>query len=109
MMPPRPRRPHARSLIKLAVVVVTAACSRPVLYYPTTEADPVPASAQPASAPAARAAAPSPLATMATPAPSAHIQYLAQRHILLPVAGADMSRVDDSFHEPRDGGERVHR
>jgi len=36
-------------------------------------------------------------------------EYLLARHILVPVAGADMARVDDSFKAPRDGGERVHR
>ena len=36
-------------------------------------------------------------------------EYLHYRHILVPVAGADMSRVEDSFNEPRDGGERMHR
>lgn len=35
--------------------------------------------------------------------------YLRARAILIPVAGADMTRVDDSFYEGRDGGDRVHR
>jgi len=99
-----------RLLIGLAAIAATAACSRPVLYYPVTEAAPASAGAKPVSATAASgASAPVALATAATPATSADVEYLAQRHILLPVAGADMSRVDDSFHEPRDGGERVHR
>ena len=63
-----------------------------MLYYPTPEA--------------AREAAPSPVASEA---PAADVSYLAQRHILLPVAGADMTKVDDSFNEERDGGERSHR
>ena len=34
--------------------------------------------------------------------------YLLSRRLLVPVAGADMSKVEDSFYEPRDGG-RTHR
>ena len=34
--------------------------------------------------------------------------YLKSRSLLVPVAGADMSRVEDSFGDPRDG-ERMHR
>ena len=63
-----------------------------MLYYPTPEA--------------AREAAPRPVASEA---PAGDVSYLAQRHILLPVAGADMTKVDDSFNEERDGGERSHR
>ena len=63
-----------------------------MLYYPTPEA--------------AREAAPS---AVASEAPAGDLSYLAQRHILLPVAGADMTKVDDSFNEERDGGERSHR
>jgi murein DD-endopeptidase MepM/ murein hydrolase activator NlpD len=39
---------------------------------------------------------------------AADIAYLRERSILMPVAGASMSRVEDTFSEPRDGG-RVHR
>ena len=37
------------------------------------------------------------------------IDYLRSREMLLPVAGASMRNVEDTFNEPRDGGERVHR
>jgi murein DD-endopeptidase MepM/ murein hydrolase activator NlpD len=39
---------------------------------------------------------------------AADIEYLRSRVMLVPVAGATMSNVEDSFSEPRDGG-RVHR
>ena len=35
--------------------------------------------------------------------------YLKSRRILLPVAGADVARLEDTFTDPRDGGDRVHR
>jgi murein DD-endopeptidase MepM/ murein hydrolase activator NlpD len=91
------------SVMGLCVVVANAtACARPVLYYPVPVGapQPVPAGAPvstPASTPDSSAAA-----------PSASDEYLRARSILLPVAGADMSKVEDSFNEPRDGG-RVHR
>jgi murein DD-endopeptidase MepM/ murein hydrolase activator NlpD len=82
-----------------------------VLYYPTPESAGVkPASTQPVLAGAAPADS-----TMAAPPDSAamaamsDVDYLRLRHIIVPVAGADMSKVDDSFNEPRDGGARVHR
>jgi murein DD-endopeptidase MepM/ murein hydrolase activator NlpD len=74
-------------LVGFAVLSITPACSRPVLYYPTTEPAPV---------------------TTPSESASADVEYLALRHIMLPVAGADMAKIDDSFHEPRDG-DRVHR
>jgi murein DD-endopeptidase MepM/ murein hydrolase activator NlpD len=82
----------------IAVAGGAAACARPVLYYPTPEAA---AQATPAGVSAPASAAPAGVA-------SASDEYLRTRHIALPVAGADMSKVDDSFNEPRDGG-RVHR
>jgi murein DD-endopeptidase MepM/ murein hydrolase activator NlpD len=39
---------------------------------------------------------------------AADIEYLRSRAVLMPVAGATMSKVEDTFSEPRDGG-RVHR
>ena len=91
-----------------------AACTRPTLYYP--DPDPGPSS-KPATT--ARTAPPAP---RASPSPTAFpdatvgvagsttsdVAYLLSRHILVPVAGADMSKVEDSFYEPRDGG-RTHR
>lgn len=38
---------------------------------------------------------------------SADVQYLQERHLVVPVAGADMTRVRDSFDSGRSGG-RVH-
>jgi len=84
----------SRLVSVIGIVASTAtACARPVLYYPTPE-----------SAPATTASVSEPSAG----ASSASDEYLRTRQIALPVAGADMSKVDDSFSEPRDGG-RVHR
>jgi peptidoglycan LD-endopeptidase LytH len=49
----------------------------------------------------------SPLATaMATPMGLSDVEYLRMRHILVPVAGAMSSQIQDSFNDPRDGGRR---
>ena len=104
----------ARS-IRLAAAcasLAAAACARPVLYYPeplggeTAPAPSRPASAH-ASTPSLPAAASASVSTSASAA--ADIDYLRTRQLLVPVAGADMSKVDDTFNDPRDGGERVHR
>jgi peptidoglycan LD-endopeptidase LytH len=87
----------------LSLILLTAACARPVLYYPSPAGrapDPVVTAATPAMA----TAAVMPEASSMTDA-----DYLRARAILIPVAGADMTRVDDSFNEGRDGGDRVHR
>jgi murein DD-endopeptidase MepM/ murein hydrolase activator NlpD len=102
-----------RSSVRLALVAAAAtggACARPVLYYPTPES----AGAQPSSsaratvseagAPAADAASPREVSSSV----AADVEYLRDRHLLVPVAGADMSKVEDSFYEDRDGGERTH-
>ena len=89
-------------VVGLAAAAASTACSRPVLYYPTPEV--AAADVAPTAAPVAPGAP-----TASAAAVSADAEYLAQRHILLPVAGADMTKVDDSFQEPRDGGERIHR
>jgi murein DD-endopeptidase MepM/ murein hydrolase activator NlpD len=96
----------------LAIVLGSAACTRPVLYYPDPESAPA---ARPATKPVASSRPPK---TTGGPVPdaivadvgssSSDMAYLFSRHLLMPVAGADMSKVDDSFSEPRDGG-RVHR
>lgn len=85
------------------LLFVMAGCARPVLYYPTPE------SAGISPTPAVATAAVVPASSDAETASMSDEDYLRFRHILLPVAGADMARVDDSFKEPRDGGERVHR
>jgi peptidoglycan LD-endopeptidase LytH len=95
--------------IGVAALIVGAGCARPVLYYPTPESaggsSPHPAAAG-ASSPAATAAVTSPAPTTTTM--TEDTDYLVARHILLPVAGADMTKVEDSFFEGRDG-DRTHR
>ena len=100
-----------RSMRRAALVVVlVAACTRPVLYYPSPEvAGAAPKASSPAPSPASRPALSSPVA-MIVAVDSSFItdtDYLKARGILVPVAGADMTRVEDSFNEPRDGV-RVH-
>jgi peptidoglycan LD-endopeptidase LytH len=105
-------RPHFLFAALGVVLGSMAACTRPTLYYP--EPDPGPSSkpAAAARAPAARAPADAehPDATVALVGSTStgDAAYLLARHILVPVAGADMSKVEDSFYEPRDGG-RTHR
>lgn len=94
-------------LVLGAAVVIAAGCTRPVLYYPTPESAGVKA-AQPAG-PVEPAGS-----VVETPAPPADVasmndvDYLRYRRIIVPVAGADMSKVEDTFYEARDGG-RTHR
>ena len=76
---------------------IATACARPVLYYPVPEGES-------AAAPAGTSSA----TEVHAPVASASDEFLLTRHIVLPVAGADMSKVEDSYSEPRDGG-RVHR
>jgi murein DD-endopeptidase MepM/ murein hydrolase activator NlpD len=93
----------------LLVTLVAGACARPVLYYPTPESAGITPSRPATPPPAATAAPVTPLA--ADPAASSaadDAEYLKLRHILVPVAGADISRVDDTFNDGRDGGERTH-
>jgi murein DD-endopeptidase MepM/ murein hydrolase activator NlpD len=89
----------------LAVVGLLAACSRPVLYYPTPES----AGIKPTATPDATPAPATPVAPSMSASASSDVEYLRERHLLVPVAGADMSKVEDTFYEGRDGGERVHR
>src|SRR4051812_294483 len=86
----------------ILVLALIAACSRPVLYYPTPETAPKPA--------------PEPMLAGGPVAPSApvaatgtDVEYLRTRSLLVPVAGADMAKVEDTFLDDRDGGERTHR
>jgi len=83
-------------------ILLTGACSRPVLYYPA----PSPAPSQPvlAGEPAAKDVT----NVSAAETMSADMAYLRDRHIIIPVAGATMQGVADSFDEARDGGERLH-
>jgi peptidoglycan LD-endopeptidase LytH len=91
----------------LLITVLAGACARPVLYYPTPES----AGITPSRPSAAPSAAPVPAIVVAAD-PSASsaaddAEYLKLRHILMPVAGADISRVDDTFNDGRDG-DRTH-
>lgn len=95
------------SRLTISLLVAGAACSRPVLYYPPSDGSPRPEERPlPAGAPVATVAAvptiPENVAAMTD------VEYLTARHLLVPVAGADMSRVEDTFLEGRDGGERMH-
>jgi murein DD-endopeptidase MepM/ murein hydrolase activator NlpD len=93
--------------VLLGSVVLAAACSRPVLYYPTD--GPAPTRAPKTAPTAAPAPAPSaPVEVDSATAGLSDADYLWTRRLTVPVAGADMSKVDDSFSEPRDG-DRVHR
>jgi murein DD-endopeptidase MepM/ murein hydrolase activator NlpD len=92
------------SLLLLAATVSVGACSRPVLYYPVPGYYPAPAST-PASKPATVAAVPVPAVPSAAGASDA--EYLLDRHLLVPVAGANMAKVADSFEDGRDG-DRTH-
>jgi len=102
---------RAHFLIAALGTVLASACTRPALYYPDPE--PAPAS-RPDGRPVAssRPAKPGVLVPDATvgvvESNSSDLDYLFSRHLLVPVAGADMSKVGDSFDEPRDGG-RTHR
>lgn len=91
--------------IGLAAVIAGAACARPVLYYPTPESAGV-SGAQPAPSAASPAPPFSPAPTTTTLA--SDVEYLISRRILLPVAGADVAKLEDSFNEGRDG-DRTHR
>ncbi|HEY4216768.1 MAG TPA: M23 family metallopeptidase [Gemmatimonadaceae bacterium] len=92
------------SLFLITAAIALGACSRPVLYYPV-------AGNYPAPAPAPKVAAAAPVAVPVPSVPSAagatDAEYLADRHLLLPVAGANMAKVEDSFTDGRDGG-RTH-
>jgi murein DD-endopeptidase MepM/ murein hydrolase activator NlpD len=93
----------------LFVTLLAGACARPVLYYPTPESagivsPPPPAAAPVAATPVKSVQPPEPSA----PAPTNDAEYLRFRHIVMPVAGANIAHVDDTFLDGRDGGERTH-
>ncbi|HEX7019490.1 MAG TPA: M23 family metallopeptidase [Gemmatimonadaceae bacterium] len=81
-------------------MLLAGACSRPVLYYPA------PSPAQPVLA--GEPAAKDTRDVSAGASGTADMMYLRDRHIVIPVAGATMEGVVDSFNEARDGGERLH-
>ena len=89
------------------LILLTAACARPVLYYPSPGGrapDPVATTTSPTEKPPTLATS----AYVSDASSLSDADYLRARAILIPVAGADMTRVDDSFNEGRDG-DRVHR
>lgn len=114
---------------RLAFIILATACVRPVLYYPTPESAGLRASSDSAAGPTVNSTPTG--ATNATTTASGDADnrvplmigagrikssttrssdeaYLISRHILLPVAGADPSQIQDSFNEGRDG-DRKHR
>ena len=99
----------ARAVAAAALTALITGCARPVLYYPTPESAGVRSAPRPTSRP--ESPAPTEARTPAAPhdeSAAADMEYLEERHLLVPVAGADMSKVDDSFYADRDGGERTH-
>jgi murein DD-endopeptidase MepM/ murein hydrolase activator NlpD len=99
------------SLLLGSVLITAAACSRPVLYYPGDGPNPAREPSPAASTPSTPST-PSPLMTPVEVDPStaglSDADYLWTRRLIVPVAGADMSKVEDSFSAPRDG-DRTHR
>jgi murein DD-endopeptidase MepM/ murein hydrolase activator NlpD len=91
-----------------ASLLAATACARPVLYYPTPEAAPVQAGAPVAAFTPDTAAARVVAMDVSSEARDADIEYARSRRILMPVAGASIAKIADSFEESRDGGERVH-
>lgn len=91
-------------LLPLITVAILGACSRPVLYYPAPEPAPARAAPQPVLAGTPVPAAP---VMPADAASMSDFDYLRARHLVVPVAGADMSKVVDTFLDGRDG-DRVH-
>jgi murein DD-endopeptidase MepM/ murein hydrolase activator NlpD len=103
---------RSMSIVLAATSLGAAACARPVLYYPEPlGGETAAAPSRPPASRASAAAAPSVSTTAASisTSASADFEYLRSRQLLVPVAGADMAKVYDTFDDPRDGGERVHR
>jgi murein DD-endopeptidase MepM/ murein hydrolase activator NlpD len=98
--------PRLRTLCLLSAVA--AGCARPVLYYPEPATRPESAAKPKPPAHAEEREGLPALMTISSSA-AADVAYLRSRSLIVPVAGASMSRVEDSFSEPRDGGDRVHR
>jgi murein DD-endopeptidase MepM/ murein hydrolase activator NlpD len=98
------RRIVIRAMRRAAfIALLSAACTRPMLYYPASAAGPIAAAPDTVKTPSKTPS----LMTVGNVALSDD-QYLRERAIVMPVAGADITRVTDSFYEPRDG-DRVHR
>lgn len=88
---------RSTSLLLLAALASASACSRPVLYYPTS----VPAPTE-APAPKPVVAAPAPVAAAPSSANASAAEYLSDRHLLLPVAGIPVTKLEDTFNDGRD-------
>jgi murein DD-endopeptidase MepM/ murein hydrolase activator NlpD len=105
----------SRPLGYLAILIVSASCSQRAPWRVVPE----PATSRPravtqsggssgtsgASAPALATAAPAPVPEVA-PLDAASAAHLAD--LLFPVPAVQSTRLDDSFNDPRDGGERRH-
>jgi murein DD-endopeptidase MepM/ murein hydrolase activator NlpD len=91
-----------------ASLLAATACARPVLYYPTPEPGPVQAGSPVAIVTPDSAVTSAVVADAASDSREADVEYARSRRILMPVAGASIAKVADSFDESRDGGERVH-
>lgn len=92
-----------RSTTLLALFALAASCTRPVLYYPGPETAPVTAPAPQPVLAGTPSPAPADLSAMNDE------DYLRFRRLVVPVAGANMAKVPDTFLDARDGGDRVHR
>ena len=106
-----------RSHTLLALGLLASACTRPVLYYPTPVAPPVPPEL--GSAPSggrgggagpsehvSTAADATAVSNGAATAAAADMDYLRSRRLQLPVAGVSATSLEESFDEPRDGQRR---
>jgi peptidoglycan LD-endopeptidase LytH len=93
-----------RRFAVVALALVSTACSQRAPWRVVTVAEPSAAPVAPAAKPdapsVAQAAAP------AAPADATAVAHL--RSLFFPVSGGDSTRLDDSFDEPRDGGQRKH-
>lgn len=88
------------------MVAAIAACTRPVLYYPAP--DPVTPAPAPQPVFAGAPVSPAPAAPENTSSLN-DFDYVRARHLVVPVAGANMAKVTDTFLDARDGGDRTHR
>src|SRR6476660_5555619 len=97
---------RSASRLWLSAILASTACARPVLYYPEplTAEKPAPAESKPASKPSSSPAAGVSLMTVSEYRParsaSADVEYLRSRQMIVPVAGADMARGEDSCTDP---------
>jgi murein DD-endopeptidase MepM/ murein hydrolase activator NlpD len=91
-------------ILILGIFVVTAGCSQRAPW----RVVPTPTSTTQAGAPARQSTSRPALATVAPTAPADATAVAHLGGLLMPVAGGDSTRLDDSFDDPRDGGARRH-